>query len=424
MDTSKLNAPTPEERLETLSKLMDEAKKGNIQRAKSEGYVNNHIHTIYSFSPYSPTAAVYYAWLNGLDTAGIMDHDSVCGAREFIEAGRIAGMPVTVGAECRVKTDGTPLYGRRINNPDQISVAYLAMHGIPHQNIEKADEFFAPLRAKRNERNIKMCAKINQITAGNNIDIDFEADVLPISKYAEGGGVTERHVLFALAKKITSAYPVPADAVEFLEKKLGLPIDDKTRQRLLEANPAYYEYDILGLLKSHMVEHFYIDADEECPHITEFIDKCKEIGAISAYAYLGDVGDSVTGDKKTQKFEDSYLDELMETLKSLEFNAVTYMPTRNTKQQLERVMALCDKYGFFQISGEDINSPRQSFICKALNDPSYQHLKTATYALIGHESAATINFNDAMFGEKADMKYDSLKMKIDAYAKIGKTLKI
>ena len=49
-------------------------------------YVNNHIHTTYSFSPYSPTDAVYMAWKNGLKTAGIMDHDSVAGAREFLEA--------------------------------------------------------------------------------------------------------------------------------------------------------------------------------------------------------------------------------------------------------------------------------------------------------------------------------------------------
>lgn len=41
--------------------------------------VNNHIHTTYSFSPYSPTAAVYFARLAGLCTCGLMDHDSIAG---------------------------------------------------------------------------------------------------------------------------------------------------------------------------------------------------------------------------------------------------------------------------------------------------------------------------------------------------------
>ena len=53
--------------------------------------VNNHIHTQYSFSPYSPTKAAWMAMQAGLATAGIMDHDTIAGAREYIEAGRILG---------------------------------------------------------------------------------------------------------------------------------------------------------------------------------------------------------------------------------------------------------------------------------------------------------------------------------------------
>ena len=61
--------------------------------------VNNHIHTIYSFSPYSPTAAVYQSRLAGLATCGLMDHDSIGGAEEFTEAGRILGIATTQGCE-------------------------------------------------------------------------------------------------------------------------------------------------------------------------------------------------------------------------------------------------------------------------------------------------------------------------------------
>ena len=120
------------------------------------------------------------------------------------------------------------------------------------------------------------------------------------------------------------------------------------------------------------------------------------LGAISAYAYLGDVGESPTGDKKAQKFEDDYLDELFDTLADCGFDAVTYMPSRNTKEQLARVMRMCDERGLFQISGEDINSPRQSFVCEALKD--YPHLMKATYALIGHELAATDDLSSGRGG--------------------------
>lgn len=95
---NKLNAPTKEERLENLKQIV----------AKTEfppvvpRYINNHIHTIYSFSPYSPTAAVFASRMEGLSTAGIIDHDSISGAREFIEAAKIAGIPSTIGMECRL----------------------------------------------------------------------------------------------------------------------------------------------------------------------------------------------------------------------------------------------------------------------------------------------------------------------------------
>ena len=136
-------------------------------------YVNNHIHTVYSFSPYTPTTAVEAAKNNGLKTAGIMDHDSVGGAREFIEAGKKYDMPVTVGVECRADMSKTALAGKRINNPDQLSVAYVAMHGIPHQNIERVDSFFAPLRQRRNVRNRAMCENINKLTAAYGITLSL-----------------------------------------------------------------------------------------------------------------------------------------------------------------------------------------------------------------------------------------------------------
>ena len=64
--------------------------------------VNNHIHTTYSFSPYSPTAAVFFARVAGLCTCGLMDHDSIAGAEEFLNAAEIAKMGATIGMECRV----------------------------------------------------------------------------------------------------------------------------------------------------------------------------------------------------------------------------------------------------------------------------------------------------------------------------------
>ena len=149
--------------LQELKEIYEKTLRGELEAPEDTIYVNNHIHTTYSFSPYNPTAALYMAWKNGLKTAGIMDHDSASGIREFLSAAEIIGMPVTCGVECRVDMSMTALNGKRINNPDQKSVAYVAMHGIPHQNIEAVDAFFAPYREKRNERNRKMCQNITDL---------------------------------------------------------------------------------------------------------------------------------------------------------------------------------------------------------------------------------------------------------------------
>ncbi|MBL8025725.1 MAG: PHP domain-containing protein, partial [Fibrobacteres bacterium] len=143
-------------------------------------------------------------------------------------------------------------------------------------------------------------------------------------------------------------------------------------------------------------------------------------GSILAYAYLGDVGDSLTGDKKTQTFEDSYLDLLFSELKRLGFRAVTYMPSRNTIPQLLRIQKLCAENGLLEISGEDINSSRQSFICQALAKPEFSHLIDMTWALIGHEKAATEDMNNAFFSAETINRFPSLKERIEHFKKIGK----
>ena len=381
-----LNAPERDDRLAALAEIYEMSRRGEIPTPEKTDFVNNHIHTIYSFSPYSPTKAVYMAWQNGLATAGIMDHDSLSGAREFLAAAEIVGLPVTVGMECRASMRHTRLDGLRINNPDQKSIAYVALHGVPHQNIDMINNIFEYYRFCRNKRNRKMCENITELMRPFGISLDFDRDVYPISMAKEGGSITERHLLFALSQKLTERFGKGEEIVSFLTKEMGIALPDKIRGYLSDSENPYYEYDLLGALKGNLVEKFYIDADEECPDVRELVAFAAKIDAFSAYAYLGDVGDSVTGDKKTQKFEDDYLDQLFDVIKELKFKAVTYMPSRNTMEQLRRVRALCEKYGFFQISGEDINSPRQSFICEAQRNPEFANLYDSTMTLIRHET--------------------------------------
>ena len=372
-----LNAPTREERIANLREVL----KTTTFPEMVPQYINNHIHTTYSFSPYSPTAAVYAARMEGLCTAGIIDHDSISGAREFLEAAKLVNMPVTIGMEARVSMDGTRLEGRRTNNPDQVGVSYMTIQSVPHDKIATLTEFFKPYQAARHERNRKMIAKINELVG---VELDYDRDVLPLSEAANNGGVTERHLMYALAIELVKQVGKGQPMIEKLTS-LGMNLSEKQKALLSDTQYPFYEYDVLGMLKGTFVPKIFIDATTECPNLKDMVKLCNEIDAYLCYAYLGDVGDSVTGDKKAQKFEDDYLDDVFECLKEEGVKAVTYMPTRNTPAQLERLRGLCDQYGMFQISGEDINTPRQSFIIKAMENPMFQNLIDATWKLIEHE---------------------------------------
>jgi len=79
---------------------------------------------------------------------------------------------------------------------------------------------------------------------------------------------------------------------------------------------------------------------------------------------------------------------------------LSYMPSRNTREQLIRLRSLCDKHGLFQISGEDINQPRQAFVCEAMRDPMFSNLFDAAWALIGHERLASEQLAKGMFSSQ------------------------
>ena len=418
-----LNHPEKNIRLGALKELVKSEEALEAAKAVSND-VNSHIHTSYSFSPYSPSAAVYRSRLAGLVTTGIMDHDSVGGVREFIEAGKIIGLPVTVGAELRVSFANTPLFGRKINNPDQDSVAYVAFHGIPHSQIDQVKDFFMPINEARGRRNRQMVERINVLLADTGISLDYDRDVLPISMAHEGGSVTERHLLYALSKNVLAQIDRGEKLVDFLENELSIKVAGKALDYLMDKENPIYEYDLVNVMKGHMVEKFYIPATDECVHVTEAARFAKENGIIFAYAYLGDVTQSVTGDKKAQVFEDSYLELLFSELSRLGFNAVTYMPSRNTPDQLARIRSFCQKHELFQISGEDINQPRQKFVCEAMRGPGFENLYDSAWALIGHELLASEDLDKGMFSDKTRAERPNLGSRVAYYRDRAKELQI
>lgn len=423
--TAKVNSKDAKERLEALKAVSRAIAEGVITREESDE-VNNHVHTTYSFSPYEPAMAALKAWQAGLQIVGSIDHDSISAAPEMLAAGRIIGMATTVGFEVRCSFLNTPLKNRKINNPDSKGIAYMCVHGVPADKIDACKKFLAPVGIARNRRNRSEVAKLNELIGAYGMEpLDFEADVASLSRREEGGSITERHILSALAGRIMRDQGIGEPVVTFLEEKLAIPCSGKVREVLLDAENPHYRYDLLGILKSNFLPAFFIQPEsEEIIEAKTVVDFARSIGAIPAYAYLGDVTESPTGDKLAEQFEDSYLDELFAVLSDLGYLAVTYMPPRNSLEQLLRVQDLARKHNLMEISGVDINSSRQSFNCPEMLAPEFVHLLDSAWALVAHEKLSAGNPELGLFHMNNPLASLSQQDRIAAYGKIGRELDV
>ena len=392
--------------------------------------VNNHIHTIYSFSPYTPSMAALLARKAGLGTAGSVDHDSIGAAEEMLAACAALGIGGCVGFELRVsfKTgpDGkiSPFASRKMNNPDSCGYAYMTVQGIPKQFLQAAADFLTPIRAERLKRSKAMAAAANALLREARLaEIDFDNDIYARSKYSEGGGITERHLLAAIAEKIIGKYGKGPEVTERLKQKMGITVSPKIMPLLSDPANPHYLYDLLGVLKAEFLPGIYIQPDgNECIPAEKVTAFANSISAIPAYAYLGDVGESPTGDKKAEKFEDDYIEELFAEISRRGFRAVTYMPPRNTMEQLQKLRKLSAEWGFMEISGVDINSSRQSFNCPEVLNKDFSHLLDTTWALIAHERFASVNERYGFFSPFNPLASMTLGERIAFYAGLGRKL--
>ena len=392
---------------------------------------NNHVHTIYSFSPYAPAGAALRAREAGLMVVGSVDHDSAAGAAEMAEAARLLGMGAVTGFECRVYlyseeeiADGkAPLNSRKLNNPDTAGIAYMTVQGIPASRRDEVAAFLAPIREARLRRTAAMVDGANEILGRLGAPlIDLDADLVARSQFRNGGEVTERHLLAAMAAKLVTRFGRGQALVDGLTG-LGLSLSGKVAAQLADEDNPHLEFDLLGVLKAEFLDQIYLVPDrEECPTMAEVVAIATAVGAIPCYAYLGDVTASPTGDKKAEKFEDDFLEELFSELKRLGMPAITYMPPRNTAAQMARIAELAAEHGLLEVSGVDINTPRQVFNCPELQRPELGHLNDATWAMVAHELLAEVDPDLGLFAPGSPLAAAPLTERIARYAAVGRAI--
>ncbi|HIY01760.1 MAG TPA: PHP domain-containing protein [Candidatus Blautia faecipullorum] len=418
-----LNHKDRQTRLESVRRISRGIKNDELLPVNRRNECNNHVHSQYSFSPYSPSMIAWKAYRSGLSTCGIIDHESVAGCGEFREACRLLGIVPTIGFEIRLNWNHTILKDRMFNNPDQKSVGYFPIHGVPFSRLPEIEKFLYPIRQERFRRNQKMVKNIDSILHNYGLELDMDWDVIPVSKWLEGGNITERHLLYATAKKLLQKYRPGQEMISFLKNRLGIQMSETSESYLTQTENPFYDFDVTNILKGFFSEYMYVNASEtETPDVEKAIPYLKKIGCIPTYTYLGDVKtESVTGDKKPQKFEDDILDEMLALLRSYGMGALSYAPRRNDSHQINMVRKLCKKYDMMEVAGEDINQPRQPFVNLHLDNEIKKYFDLTTWAIIGHEKMADVSLDDGFFSKKTIKKYPELSERLKVYEKFGKT---
>ena len=167
----------------------------------------------------------------------------------------------------------------------------------------------------------------------------------------------------------------------------------------------------------------YVEAEtEETPDVKTVLPFLNRIGCIPTYIYIGDIrgGANTPDDRKVQKFEDDHLEELFECLASYGLRAISYVPSRNDMDQVVRIRQLCRKYGMFEICGEDINQPRQSFICTHKTEEDRNFFNNSTRALVGHEFLADQDLSASFISDSTIKKFPNLDERMAYYKSFKK----
>lgn len=374
-EIKRLYSPELSYRLQAVSNMSRVLKDAAV-RSEGNRPMGNHFHSWESWGPGSASALAVFSAANNLQVTGIVDHYSVRGFEEFRAACDTLGVLSTCGYEMRALVRDKMMCGdvdlskTVINSPGNPGEAYIVFHGVvPGQN-----QFLALARADKTERYRQVVEKLNQLLEGKTAErLNFE-DIL--ATRTQGDNVLDRHITDALFDLLhTDAKGDFAGIFDRIGSWWGT-ITTKEEQALLSAETAYSRYiAATGMLRSRLLQRdkpaYVMPSEIECPPLEYLIAIAREEGSLLVYPYLGT--------------EDAYLDEHVELMQRLGFDAISGMPNRNTEDQTARIRSLSQQAGLPYISGMDVNNLTQDWIDVSWSfDPE---LINTALMLVGHEFA-------------------------------------
>jgi hypothetical protein len=304
----ELDSFQTEERRAALTALA-----GANQGSQAQGdNVNMHCHSFFSFNArgFSPSRIAWEARREGWYAAGLCDFDVLDGLEEFLAAGRLLGLRVTVNLETRAYL--REYADVEICSPGEPGVTYIMGAGFirPPPAGSPAAQTLARYREQAGQRNQALVARINRHLGA--MAIDYARDVIPLSP---GGCPTERHIIRAYLRQAENAFARQSERVAFWSELLKQPAPEI--EKLLVNFPAFEE-KIRGRLVKKGGLGYAQPSPTTFPPVDDFIAWVRACEAIPMMTWLDGAS---KGEEKTL--------ELLKCFRAKGAAAVNIIPDRN-----------------------------------------------------------------------------------------------
>jgi predicted metal-dependent phosphoesterase TrpH len=278
-----------------------------MTRFEEEGkYIDLHTHSTASDGSMEPAALVRHAHRSGLDAIALTDHDTLNGVGQALEEGARLGTEVIPGVEisvslsswdltsfiCQRGQSGTARTGP--SEPEMHLLGYFFSGG-----YELLAGTLEELRQKREQRNPKIIAKLNEL--------GFDITIEEVNRTAAGGNAGRPHIARVL-----------------MEKGYVSSISEGFDKYLAAGRPAYFSKDKL--------------TPEE--GLAEII----RAGGVPVLAHPISLG--VGTDQ---------LGNVLEKLKKAGLKGIEAIYTENTQEQTEELLKLAGEYGLKVTGGSDFH---------------------------------------------------------------------
>jgi hypothetical protein len=342
-------------------------------RTVENGCINLHVHTNESFSFFSsPTEAVWYAYVEGLEYFGINDHYTIAGHEEFRAAAEIASIKSVFSIEIIAMDEKSQRRGRRYNDPDNAGRCYLVGKGVTRDLLPGSRGFrlLAKIHRSIRDRNRRIVEELNEYAGERGIHIGL--DYGEVEGLTPRGNTTERHVVQAFCQKMARRYPEVDERGARYAALLNEPIEEA-----LLSNPAKLQQRVRAKLVKSGMPCFVEEEKSGFVSIEDLVDIYLEYGSIPIYPLMGI--------PITEEEED--LDALFSKIRRFRLNALEIIDFRTRIERAAQIIDAASDQGYPVFIGSEHNTREElSLRGPVAEHPDfYSYFRRSANFVIGHQ---------------------------------------